>query len=116
MEITGSKTWLTQAVSNLVGNALKFTPENGTVTIGAEMDSNALTVSVKDTGPGIFAAMQEKLFQKFSKLGGKETLANEGHGLGLAIVKSVVDAHQGRVWVESKEGEGSTFLFALPHA
>jgi signal transduction histidine kinase len=114
LEITGSKIWLTQAVTNLVGNALKFTPENGTVTVGAVMDGNALTVSVKDTGPGIPAALQEKLFQKFSKLGGKETLANEGHGLGLAIVKAVVDAHQGRVWVESKEGEGSAFLFALP--
>lgn len=105
---------LGQAVSNLIGNALKFTPEEGKVTVRAALQGGQVVVEVQDTGPGIPPAMQAKLFQKFSKLGQKATRQNEGHGLGLAIVKSVVEAHAGRVWVESHVGEGSTFAFSLP--
>jgi PAS domain S-box-containing protein len=112
--VRGVPVRLEQAVTNLVGNALKFTPPGGQVTVQVECDDEHGTVRVKDTGPGIPALLQDRLFQKFSKLGQQETLPQEGHGLGLAIVKSVVDAHHGQVWVESQVGRGSTFAFILP--
>ena len=112
--VTGAPLRLGQAVTNLVGNALKFTPIGGAVTVQASFENGHVTVKVIDTGPGIPPHLQGKLFQKFSRLGQGATQKNEGHGLGLAIVKSVVDAHGGRVWVDSQPGKGSTFAFSLP--
>ena len=112
--VNGAPVRLGQAVSNLIGNALKFTPEGGSVTARATLQGGQIVVEVQDTGPGIPPALQAKLFQRFSKLGQKSTRQDEGHGLGLAIVKSVVEVHNGRVWVESQVGEGSTFAFSLP--
>jgi signal transduction histidine kinase len=112
--VNGAPPRLGQAVSNLVGNALKFTPAGGSVTVRAGPEGGQAVVRVVDTGPGIPPSMHAKLFQKFSKLGQKETAEHEGNGLGLAIVKLVVDAHRGRVWVESQTGQGSTFAFSLP--
>ena len=114
--IAGHPVRLSQAVSNLVGNALKYTPPGGQVTISAQADDQKIIVQVGDTGPGIPPARQAGLFGKFYKVGAKATRAQEGHGLGLAIVKSVVEAHKGRVWVESTLGHGSTFAFSLPQA
>jgi signal transduction histidine kinase len=114
LQVRGVPVRLEQAISNLTGNAVKFTPTGGSVMVQvARADGHAI-VKVSDTGPGIPNLLQDRLFQKFSKLGQQETKKDEGHGLGLAIVKSVVDAHHGQVWVESEEGEGSTFAFALP--
>jgi two-component system, OmpR family, phosphate regulon sensor histidine kinase PhoR len=104
---------LEQAISNLVANAIKFTPEGGLVTVCVDQENGEVVVRVIDSGPGIPAPLQPMLFQKFSKLGQRATKKDEGHGLGLAIVKSVVDAHHGRVWVESTVGQGSVFAFAL---
>ena len=112
--VTGSPLRLGQAVINLVGNALKFTPTGGSVTVKTSFENGQVTVQVIDTGPGVPPHLQTKLFQKFARLGQGATQKNEGHGLGLAIVKSVVDAHGGRVWVESQPGKGSTFAFSLP--
>lgn len=112
--IDGHPMRLGQAVSNLVGNALKYTPAGGRVIVSAQVSDRRLVVQVSDTGPGIPLARQAGLFGKFYKVGAKETLREEGHGLGLAIVKSVVEAHGGRVWVDSDVGRGSTFSFALP--
>ena len=113
-KVLGVALRLGQAVINLVGNALKFTPVGGTVTVSAFPESGTVVVQVIDSGPGIPPHLQAKLFQKFSRLGQGATQKNEGHGLGLAIVKSVVEAHGGRVWVDSKLGKGSTFAFSLP--
>ena len=107
---------ITQIVTNLIGNALKFTPENGTIVIcvkrsaeksvdGAEM----IEVSVKDSGPGIPEEDKKKLFQKFAQ--GKITAG--GTGLGLVISKELVDLHGGRIWVESEEGKGAKFAFTV---
>ncbi|MBM4423353.1 MAG: GAF domain-containing protein [Chloroflexi bacterium] len=112
--VNGSALRLGQAVANLVGNALKFTPPGGTVTVHASLEAGQVTVKVIDSGPGIPPHLQAKLFQKFSRLGQGATQKNEGHGLGLAIVKSVAEVHGGRVWVESQQGKGSTFAFSLP--
>ncbi len=115
-KVNASSVRLGQAVSNLLSNALKFTPEGGEVTVYVGFEEGRVVVRVSDSGPGIPPGMQSKLFQKFAKLGRQETKAEEGHGLGLAIVKTVVEAHQGRIWVVSREGEGSTFAFSLPPA
>lgn len=112
--VKGSPVRLGQAISNLVGNALKFTPAQGAVTARISSEDGLIVVRISDTGPGIPPALQGKLFQKFSKLGQDATREDEGHGLGLAIVRSVVEAHGGRVWVESHPGEGSTFVFGVP--
>jgi len=114
ISLRGSPLRLSQVVTNLVGNALKFTPEGGLITVRVGMEGNCMTVKVIDTGPGIPEELQTQLFQKFTHLAQKTTRANEGYGLGLAIVKSIVDAHKGQVWVTSNEGQGSTFSVSIP--
>jgi signal transduction histidine kinase len=101
---------LVQAVSNLVGNAIKFTPSRGTISLAAQRDHTQVTVSVTDTGPGIAEQDRLKLFRKFSQLQKTEG----GLGLGLFIAKSIVEAHGGTMWVDSTVGQGSSFRFSLP--
>lgn len=112
--VIGAPIRLGQVFMNLVGNAIKFTPSGGSVSISGSREGERLLVRIADSGPGIPDDLMPKLFQKFSKLGQKETRSEEGHGLGLAIVKSIIDAHKGDLWVESKPGAGSTFAFSLP--
>jgi PAS domain S-box-containing protein len=102
-----------QMIDNLVGNAIKYTPNNGIVQVIMVMEENQIVMRVIDTGPGIPAEEQSRIFEKFYRATNRPESV-EGSGLGLAIVKSIVDSHQGRVWVESKSGEGSTFVVLLP--
>jgi signal transduction histidine kinase len=104
---------LTQVLINLVGNALKFT-DAGEVAIKAEANNGAFHVSVCDTGPGISAADQAKLFQEFQQADNAITRKKGGTGLGLAISKRIIEMHGGKIWVESQPGQGSTFAFTLP--
>jgi signal transduction histidine kinase len=104
---------LTQVLINLVGNAIKFT-DVGEVAIKAETNNGAFCVSVRDTGPGISAADQAKLFQEFQQADNAITRKKGGTGLGLAISKRIIEMHGGRIWVESQPGKGSTFAFTLP--
>ena len=104
---------LTQVLINLVGNAIKFT-DAGEVAIKAEANNGSFHVSVRDTGPGISAADQAKLFQEFQQADNAITKKKGGTGLGLAISKRIIEMHGGRIWVESQVGHGSTFAFALP--
>ena len=104
---------LTQVLINLVGNAIKFT-DAGEVAIKAEANNGAFHVSVCDTGPGISAADQTKLFQEFQQADNAITRKKGGTGLGLAISKRIIEMHGGRIWVESQLGQGSTFAFTLP--
>jgi two-component system sensor histidine kinase GlrK len=94
---------------NLLGNAIKFTPEGGQVTIAANPVNDGLKVSVSDSGPGIPPEKLKAIFEKYESADQKR-----GTGLGLAIVKHIVAAHGGKVWVESNPGEGSRFIFVLP--
>ena len=104
---------LTQVLINLVGNAIKFT-DAGEVAIKAEAHNGSFHVSVRDTGPGISTADQTKLFQEFQQADNAITRKKGGTGLGLAISKRIIEMHGGKVWVESKVGQGSTFSFMLP--
>ena len=101
---------ITQVINNLLGNAIKFTPENGKITIEVRKEENEAVVSIKDTGIGISKENREKLFRTFFQVSSKYG----GTGLGLAICKSLIEAHHGRIWVESELLKGSKFSFSLP--
>jgi len=103
-----------QALRNLVGNALKFTPSGGAVTVSASLKQHTVEVSVADTGPGIPKEQLSMVFEKFQQVSFPGTVKSAGTGLGLAIVKHVIQMHGGTVWVESDMGKGSIFYFALP--
>ena len=103
---------LVQVVANLVGNAIKFTPSGGTVSLTAKPEHTRVTVSVTDTGIGIAEQARSRLFHKFSQLDHAEA----GLGLGLYVARSIVEAHGGTIWVESTVGQGSSFRFTLPLA
>jgi PAS domain S-box-containing protein len=102
-----------QMLDNLVGNAIKYTPPNGHVRINMSMQDQQIILKIDDTGPGIPADEQGRVFEKFFRATNAADHA-EGSGLGLAIVKSIVESHQGRVWVESIVGQGSSFTVLLP--
>ncbi len=102
-----------QLIDNLVGNALKFTPNGGRVSIGGFIDTNELRVTVADTGPGIPEEQRARLFDRFWQARGTD---RRGLGLGLPIAKGIAEAHGGRLWVESTMGSGSMFHFAMPLA
>ena len=104
---------LTQVLINLVGNAIKFT-DAGEVAIKAKANNDSFYVSVRDTGPGISAADQTRLFQEFQQADNAITRKKGGTGLGLAISKRIIEMHGGKIWVESQLGQGSTFAFTLP--
>jgi two-component sensor histidine kinase len=108
---------LEQVLTNLMGNAIKFTPEGGEIVISAKpYDGNGshMAVSVKDTGAGIPADQLDKIFEKFHQVEGSLQRSVGGTGLGLAIAKGLVEAHQGKIFVESEVGKGSRFTFTLP--
>jgi two-component system sensor histidine kinase GlrK len=103
-----------QVLRNLVGNAVKFTPEGGQVRVVARLVNRGVEVSVSDTGPGIKKENLTTIFEKFHQAPFKQSNPIKGTGLGLAIVKHVITAHGGRVWAESEPGQGSSLIFVLP--
>ncbi|HEV8720917.1 MAG TPA: ATP-binding protein [Candidatus Binatia bacterium] len=106
---------VTQVLMNLIGNAVKFTPEHGKVTVAVERDGNDwVQVSVADTGPGILPEEANKIFVKFYQIDQAANQKTKGTGLGLAISKALVEMHGGKIWVESEVGRGCTFSFTLP--
>ena len=102
---------LSQVIINLLNNAIKYTPDKGTVILNAAGSENELRCEISDNGPGIPADEREKIFDKFERVTAEK---QEGTGLGLAIAKDIVDLHKGKLWVESETGKGSTFIFTLP--
>jgi signal transduction histidine kinase len=109
----GDERRLTQVVLNLVGNAIKFT-DTGAVTIAAFAESGFFTIEVRDTGPGIAAEDQARIFEEFQQVDNTSTRKKGGTGLGLAISKRIVELHGGRLSVESVVGAGSTFRITIP--
>jgi two-component system sensor histidine kinase VicK len=112
--VHGDRDQLVQVLHNLLGNAIKFSPDGGTITVRVRPIDTAVQVAVTDEGIGIPANQIEKIFERFYQVDGSSRRRFGGTGLGLAIVKRIVEAHKGKVWVESKEGKGSTFFFTLP--
>lgn len=100
-----------QVLQNLVGNAIKFTPRGGRVSVTAERERAVVRFSITDTGPGISAENLQSVFDRYWK---RETGGVKGTGLGLFIAKGIVEAHGGNIWVESVPGDGATFSFTLP--
>jgi len=113
VSFTGDELLIDRVITNLVGNALKFTPQGGKVVISCRAVSGEAVFSVEDTGPGIPEDKREEIFKKYSQL---EEHKYMGFGLGLAMCKLVVELHKGRIWVESEAGKGSRFSFSVPLA
>jgi two-component system phosphate regulon sensor histidine kinase PhoR len=112
--VRGDRGQLKQVLTNLLDNAIKYTPEKGLVRVSAACAEGRVTVSVEDTGPGIPAEEQPRIFERFYRVDKARSREMGGTGLGLAIVKHIVEAHGGGVAVESRPGAGSAFRFSLP--
>jgi two-component system phosphate regulon sensor histidine kinase PhoR len=103
-----------QVLLNLIHNAIKHTPPGGKIVLSAEVIGGEIIIKVKDSGEGIAEKDIPRIFERFYKT--DQARASGGTGLGLAIAKHIVEAHRGRIWVESTEGQGATFFIALPLA
>jgi two-component system phosphate regulon sensor histidine kinase PhoR len=113
--IKGDETQIKQVLTNLIDNAIKFNRENGRVSVSGQVSGGGVEISVNDTGIGIPAQDQPRLFERFYRVDKARSREMGGTGLGLSIVKHIVEAHGGRVRMESVEGEGSTFRFFIPY-
>jgi signal transduction histidine kinase len=105
-----------EVLSNLISNAINYTPEGGKITIAARPEKHHLCISVSDTGIGIEKEDLSRIFDRFYRVKNEKTRYIIGTGLGLPIVKSIVEAHDGMIRVESKPGHGSTFYVYIPFA
>ncbi len=112
-QMRGNPIRLRQMLDNLIGNAIKYTPEGGEITIDVEAQNDQVILRISDTGPGIPPADQPHIFEKFYRASNVPKGVG-GSGLGLSIVKSIVENHQGRIWVDSLLGQGSAFTVVLP--
>jgi two-component system, OmpR family, phosphate regulon sensor histidine kinase PhoR len=104
---------LRQVLDNVIGNAIKYSNTNGEIKIIIRCEGDQMILQVTDQGPGIPSTDQQHIFDKFYR-GSNISSEIEGSGLGLAIVKTIVENHQGRIWVESAVGKGSSFFIVLP--
>ena len=110
--IIGDETKLTWAVSNLLSNALRYTPQGGSVRVEVESTGGATRIAVSDTGPGIAPELRERIFERFAQIADAGEIGSTG--LGLAIVRDIVQAHGGRIHLESAVGKGSRFVLEIP--
>lgn len=114
--VQGDRKRLTQVLSNLLQNACQYTEPGGQAVVSVYREGDMIRTDVQDTGIGIAAQDQERIFERFFRADHPLVEEVQGTGLGLSIVKSIVEMHKGRIWVQSKVGEGSTFSFVLPVA
>ena len=99
---------------NLIGNAIKFTPPKGKITIGVEKKGKVIEVGIADTGLGIAKNELANIFERFKRVDNPINREVTGTGLGLYICKRIIEKHKGEIWAESQEGKGSKFVFVLP--
>ncbi len=102
------------AIQNLFENAIHYTPSGGKILISLESKDKQVQFSIKDTGIGIPEDQQHRVFSKFFRASNVLRKETEGTGLGLFIAKNIIEAHNGKIWFESKEDKGSTFYFTIP--
>lgn len=114
VDIRADRDKITQALTNLIENAIKFTPREGRVTVEVKDGPKEVECGVSDTGIGIAPEDIDKLFVRFQRVGRPADFPSKGTGLGLAITKALIDMHGGRIWVESTPARGSKFIFTLP--
>jgi signal transduction histidine kinase len=113
-QLVGDTSHLQRVFVNLLSNAVKYTPEGGAIQVALRREGGAVLATVRDTGCGIPADDQGKLFHEFYRANDPVNQQVRGTGLGLALVKRIVEAHRGKIWVESEKGKGSTFSVSLP--
>lgn len=114
LRVLGDGERLLQVMTNLLGNAVKFSPEGGLVRVGAEAAGDAIRFWVRDQGPGIAPEFKERIFEPFTQADATDRRAQGGTGLGLSITRSIILAHEGEIGVHSVLGEGATFYFSIP--
>ncbi len=114
LPVLADRVQLERVFINLLGNAVKFTPENGKITIKAHSQDNVIQVDISDTGIGIPPDSLSMIFEEFYRVDNPINQQVKGTGLGLSLVKHIIEAHKGKIWAESKQGKGSTFSFTLP--
>lgn len=103
-----------QVLINLISNAIKYSPDNSTVRVIAGMEGLNVKFQIKDEGPGIPKEMHSAVFERYRQLEQSSETKKKGFGLGLAICKALIEKHQGKIWVESDPGKGSSFCFEIP--
>jgi two-component system phosphate regulon sensor histidine kinase PhoR len=114
--VRGDASLLRDVLQNLVDNAIQYTPSGGRICVSARVNSKEMVIEVADTGIGIPLVDQERIFERFYRVDAARSREAGGTGLGLSIAKHIIDAHDGRLWVESTVGEGSRFSFSIPLA
>ena len=114
--LLADETLLGQALNNLLGNAIKFTPLNGEIILGTRVKPDHLEIYVQDTGIGMTPEVSRNLFEGFTRKSTMGTFGEKGTGLGLGIVKKIVEAHHFTIHAESEPGKGSTFIISVPKA
>lgn len=112
LNVNREKIW--RVISNLITNAIKFSPKNSVIDVTMEQGDNAVLISVHDNGIGVPDELKDKIFNMFTEAKRKGTDGEQSFGLGLAISKQIVEAHEGKMWVESEPGKGTTFFVQLP--
>jgi len=112
--INADETMIQRAITNLVDNAIKYTPDGGSIRVSVTRPDNKIVIAIEDTGLGISQENQNLLFQKHARIHRQEFKKIKGTGLGLFIVRSVAKRHGGNAWVKSEEGHGSTFYISIP--
>jgi len=114
LRILADRSQIERVFINLVGNALKFTPQKGKITVSAHDADGLIQVDVTDSGCGIPEEAQEAIFEEFYRVDNLINQEVKGTGLGLSLVKHIVEAHGGKIWVKSRTGAGATFSFTVP--
>ncbi|NJK83341.1 MAG: ATP-binding protein [Saprospiraceae bacterium] len=115
LTIKGNKDRLMQVVVNLLSNAIKFCDSaQGEIHLSLDAKKDYFTLKIKDNGRGIPNAMKDHVFERFAQVNHQQEGKPKGSGLGLTITKSIVEQHEGRIYVESQEGQGATFIVQLP--
>jgi len=114
LEFFGDQGFIDQAISNLLDNAIKYTPPGGVISVRTSCTNSSILVAVSDSGPGIPGEEQEKVFQRFYRLDRARSRASGGAGLGLSITQWIIESHGGKITLQSAEGRGSTFFLAFP--